>query len=138
MKLNNILEKHAPYNNIHLPIQEVHPLYINNSNKNPQNQLRSISTMVNFPQEDQILDYSKNKNIKHLAQVGESLISDKQFIPINRNSRSQTPYNYDNSSNIKTPNSNHKNNTNNELSSEKIELKKKIEELTKMNLKYDY
>jgi len=47
-KLNTVLEKHAPYNNLQIPINEVHPLFLPNNKETIRRRLNldSTSTMV--------------------------------------------------------------------------------------------
>lgn len=79
-KLNNVLEKNAPYNNLHIPLKEVDPMY-NSYNQKPYN-LRSTSDMVYA---NDIVDEraaNRTKQLSALAQVGQSLVGESEFVPI--------------------------------------------------------
>lgn len=78
-KLNDILEKHAPYNNIHLPISEVHPIYKNRSDYDPNEQLKTNSRMVQIPRENDLYDNLRLQKLNSLAKTGESLVSNSDF-----------------------------------------------------------
>jgi len=95
-QFSEILEKHAPYNNTHIPINEVNQGYIiANRNKNqPNHHFKSTSTMVYNKEElvnERLNNNSNNFNNSHynnrndyssLAKVGKSLVGDTKFIPI--------------------------------------------------------
>jgi hypothetical protein len=75
-----VLEKHAPYNNMHIPISEVNPIYLLNSkNRQRHLNLESTSTMVFNKNE---FANEKSQNISSLAQRGQNLIADSEFVPI--------------------------------------------------------
>lgn len=79
-KLTNVLEKNAPYNNLHIPLKEVDPMY-NSYNQKPYT-LRSTSDMV---YSNDIVDEratNRTKQLSNLAQVGQSLVGESEFVPI--------------------------------------------------------
>jgi hypothetical protein len=67
-KLCQILEKHAPYNNLHIPIAEVNPLYDNHIGKH--NKLKS---------EEEFIEVNP---MSRLAQAGKTFITKSEFVPI--------------------------------------------------------
>lgn len=92
-KLNIILDKHAPHNNLHIPISEVHPLYLNKNTGKHLN-LKSISTMVYNKEE--LLDERDSSiygiginQMSNLANRGKTLIGNSEFIPITEGKKSE-------------------------------------------------
>jgi hypothetical protein len=69
-RLCDILEKHAPHNNLHIPISEVNPIYLA-AKKNSHNKLRSEEEFVEI-----------NKPMSNLAKVGKTFITKSEFVPI--------------------------------------------------------
>jgi hypothetical protein len=72
-KLSDILEKHAPHNNLHIPISEVHPRYMSKdivtpSNHYNNNRLRSEEDFI--------------EPMSNLAKVGKTFITKSEFVPI--------------------------------------------------------
>jgi hypothetical protein len=87
-KLNFVLEKHAPYNNLHIPVNEVNPIMMNNYPiKSRQLNLKSTSTMV-YNKEEYLEEKEKNTQrgerdtLSRLAQRGKNLMGDSEFVPI--------------------------------------------------------
>ena len=82
-QLNQVLEKHAPYNNMHINIKDVDPLY---SLRNARKDLQSTSNMIY--ETDMINEQNVNrvKQLSALAQAGQNLVglkAESEFIPIN-------------------------------------------------------
>jgi hypothetical protein len=74
-KLSSILEKHAPHNNLHIPISEVHPLY-------DQHVGHSVS-MGNYKlrSEEEFIEINQQP-MSRLAQAGKTFITKSEFVPI--------------------------------------------------------
>jgi hypothetical protein len=96
-KLNYVLDKHAPHNNMHIPLEEVHPLYIKPTKTKHQN-LKSTSTMV-YANDEYIDEKEENKNriknynkFSNLASIGQSLVGESEFVPIVNNSKNFKKY----------------------------------------------
>ena len=89
-KLNLALEKNAPYNNLHIPMREVDPLYYNHTNldtlRPDSNNLQSTSDMIYAT--DMINENNSNRvrQLSALAKVGQSLVGESEFVPIQNNS----------------------------------------------------
>ena len=87
-KLNFALEKNAPYNNLHIPIKDVDPLYYKHNNMNElnvNNNLQSTSDMVYSTDMVNDNNVNKVKQLSNLAKVGQSLVGESEFIPIQTN-----------------------------------------------------
>lgn len=80
-KFNEVLERHAPHNNLHIPISETNPLYFNNKT-NRQHNLKSTSTMIYNKDELNGERPDLETKISSLAQRGKTLIADTEFVPI--------------------------------------------------------
>ena len=82
-ELNNVLERHAPYNNMHINIKDVDPLY---SLKNSRKDLQSSSNMIYATDMVNEQNVNRVKQLSALAQAGQNLVglkAESEFIPIN-------------------------------------------------------
>ena len=82
-QLNQVLERHAPYNNLHINVKEVDPLY---SARNAKKDLQSESNFIYA--KDMVNEGNINniRKLNSLTQAGQNLISlnaESEFIPIN-------------------------------------------------------
>ena len=81
-QLNQVLERHAPYNNLHINIKDVDPLY---SLKNAKKDLQSTSNMIYATDMINEQNLNRVKQLSALAQAGQNLVSlkaESEFIPI--------------------------------------------------------
>ena len=85
-KLNQTLEKHAPYNNLHIPYSEVNPLNNNNvsisGSLNQNKNLQSVSTHLYM--NDMINEGNLNqaRELSSMAKLGQSLMNVSELVPI--------------------------------------------------------
>ena len=82
-QLNQVLERHAPYNNMHINIKDVDPLY---SLRNARKDLQSTSNMIYATDMVNEQNVNRVKQLSALAQAGQSLVglkAESEFIPIN-------------------------------------------------------
>ena len=82
-QLNQVLEKHAPYNNMHINIKDVDPLY---SLRNARKDLQSTSNMIYATDMINEQNVNRVKQLSALAQAGQNLVglkAESEFIPIN-------------------------------------------------------
>ena len=82
-ELNQVLEKHAPYNNLHINIKEVDPLY---SLRNIKKNIQTTSNMIYNTDMINEQNVNRVKQLSALAQAGQNLIglkAESEFIPIN-------------------------------------------------------
>ena len=82
-QLNQVLEKHAPYNNMHINIKDVDPLY---SLRNARKDLQSTSNMIYSTDMINEQNVNRVKQLSALAQAGQNLVglkAESEFIPIN-------------------------------------------------------
>ena len=93
-ELNQVLEKHAPYNNLHINIKEVDPLY---SLRNVRKDLKTTSNMVYNTDMVNEQNLNRVKQLSALAQAGQNLVglkAESEFIPINSpNENNNNEYN---------------------------------------------
>lgn len=87
-KLKFVLEKNAPYNNLHIRLDEVNPITMDNHTNIKQHlNLKSTSTMV-YNKEDYLKEKQEftqreeRDSFSRMAQRGKNLMSDSEFIPI--------------------------------------------------------
>jgi hypothetical protein len=81
-QLNQVLERHAPYNNLHINIKDVDPLY---SLKNAKKDLQSTSNMIYATDMINEQNLNRVKQLSALAQAGQNLVglkAESEFIPI--------------------------------------------------------
>lgn len=89
-KLNQTLEKHAPYNNLHIPYSEVNPLNNNNNNNNvsisgslnPNNNLQSVSTHLYMNDMVNEGNLNQARELSSMAKLGQSLMNVSELVPI--------------------------------------------------------
>ena len=89
-KLNQTLEKHAPYNNLHIPYSEVNPLSNNNNNNNvsisgslnPNNNLQSVSTHLYMNDMVNEGNLNQARELSSMAKLGQSLMNVSELVPI--------------------------------------------------------
>ena len=82
-QLNQVLERHAPYNNLHINIKDVDPLY---SLRNARKDLQSTSNMIYSTDMINEQNVNRVKQLSALAQAGQNLVglkAESEFIPIN-------------------------------------------------------
>ena len=82
-ELNQVLEKHAPYNNLHINIKEVDPLY---SLRNVRKDIQTTSNMIYSTDMVNEQNLNRVKQLSALAQAGQNLVglkAESEFIPIN-------------------------------------------------------
>ena len=82
-QLNQVLERHAPYNNMHINIKDVDPLY---SLRNARKDLQSTSNMIYATDMVNEQNVNRVKQLSALAQAGQNLVglkAESEFIPIN-------------------------------------------------------
>ena len=82
-ELNQVLEKHAPYNNLHINVKDVDPLY---SLRNVKKNIQTTSNMIYNTDMVNEQNVNRVKQLSALAQAGQSLIglkAESEFIPIN-------------------------------------------------------
>ena len=81
-KLNQVLEKNAPYNNLHIPFNEVDPFNGANNKYGQGKNLQSTSSMVYANDMVNEGNINRVRELSALAQVGQSLVGESEFIPI--------------------------------------------------------
>ena len=94
-ELNQVLEKHAPYNNLHINIKEVDPLY---SLRNVRKDIQTTSNMVYNTDMVNEQNVNRVKQLSALAQAGQNLVglkAESEFIPINNPNENNNEYNND-------------------------------------------
>ena len=82
-KLNQVLEKNAPYNNLHINVKDVDPLF---SLRNQQKNIQSSSNMIYATDMINEQNVNRVKQLSALAQAGQNLVglkAESEFIPIN-------------------------------------------------------
>ena len=82
-ELNQVLEKHAPYNNLHINIKDVDPLY---SLRNVRKDIQTTSNMIYNTDMINEQNVNRVKQLSALAQAGQNLVglkAESEFIPIN-------------------------------------------------------
>ena len=92
-ELNQVLEKHAPYNNLHINIKEVDPLY---SLRNIRKDIKTTSNMVYSTDMVNEQNLNRVKQLSALAQAGQNLVglkAESEFIPINNLNENNNEYN---------------------------------------------
>ena len=92
-ELNQVLEKHAPYNNLHINIKEVDPLY---SLRNVRKDIQTTSNMVYNTDMVNEQNVNRVKQLSALAQAGQNLVglkAESEFIPINSPNENNNEYN---------------------------------------------
>lgn len=135
-KLNVVLDRHAPHNNIHIPINEVHPIIKSNqnySNRKNNNNLKSSSLMV-FDKEE----LQANSNF---IKIGQNLVGESEFLPIKDNNENFTKkFNHEKNKDFTANNSNLYNNFNDNNVQEKNnyginmnELYSHLDDITELN-----
>ena len=84
-KLNQTLERHAPYNNLHIPYSEVNPVNNNvsvsgslNQNKN----LQSVSTHLYMNDMINEGNINQARELSSMAKLGQSLMNVSELVPI--------------------------------------------------------
>jgi len=113
-QLNQVLERHAPYNNMHINIKDVDPLY---SLRNVRKDLQSTSNMIYSTDMINEQNVNRVKELSALAQAGQNLVSlkaESEFIPINgpeenndfNNEGNNLGNNYENNLNANDPKNN--------------------------------
>jgi hypothetical protein len=113
-QLNQVLERHAPYNNMHINIKDVDPLY---SLRNVRKDLQSTSNMIYSTDMINEQNVNRVKQLSALAQAGQNLVSlkaESEFIPINspeenndfNNEGNNLGNNYENNLNANDPKNN--------------------------------
>ena len=113
-QLNQVLERHAPYNNMHINIKDVDPLY---SLRNVRKDLQSTSNMIYSTDMINEQNVNRVKQLSALAQAGQNLVSlkaESEFIPINspeenndfNNEGNSLGNNYENNLNVNDPKNN--------------------------------
>ena len=104
-ELNQALEKHAPYNNLHINIKEVDPLY---SLRNVRKDIQTTSNMIYNTDMINEQNVNRVKQLSALAQAGQNLVglkAESEFIPIsnpneNNNMNNNNEYNTDINNNM--------------------------------------
>ena len=99
-KLGKVLEKYAPYNNLHINIRETDPLY---SLQNMRKDLKSQSDLIYSTDMINEGNVNRVRQLSALAQVGQSLVGESEFIPINDNNNNG--YNNNNYNSFRNNNS---------------------------------
>ena len=97
-ELNQVLEKHAPYNNLHINI--VDPLY---SLRNIRKDIKTTSNMVYSTDMVNEQNLNRVKQLSALAQAGQNLVglkAESEFIPINNPNENNNEYNTEINMNI--------------------------------------
>ena len=92
-ELNQVLEKHAPYNNLHINIKEVDPLY---SLRNVRKDIQTTSNMIYNTDMVNEQNVNRVKQLSALAQAGQNLVglkAESEFIPINSPNENNNEYN---------------------------------------------
>ena len=92
-ELNQVLEKHAPYNNLHINIKEVDPLY---SLRNVRKDIKTTSNMIYNTDMVNEQNVNRVKQLSALAQAGQNLVglkAESEFIPINSPNENNVEYN---------------------------------------------
>ena len=110
-KLGQVLERNAPYNNLHINIKETDPLInVKNNKKN----IQSTSELIYGT--DMVNEYNINKTrqLSNLAKVGQSLVGESEFIPIQSNNALNNVLNNINNNNNMNVNNMNINNLNND------------------------
>ena len=114
-KLGKVLEKYAPYNNLHINVKDVDPLY---SLQHTKKDLQSTSNMIYATDMVNEGNVNRIRQLSALAQVGQSLVGESEFIPINDNgngygNRNNNTFNFGNGSFNNNINNNSNINNNN-------------------------
>jgi hypothetical protein len=92
-QLNQVLERHAPYNNLHINIKDVDPLY---SLRNARKDLQSTSNMIYATDMVNEQNLNRVKQLSALAQAGQNLVglkAESEFIPINSPGENNNEFN---------------------------------------------
>ena len=92
-ELNQVLEKHAPYNNLHINIKEVDPLY---SLRNVRKDIKTTSNMIYNTDMVNEQNVNRVKQLRALAQAGQNIVglkAESEFIPINSPNENNVEYN---------------------------------------------
>ena len=92
-QLNQVLERHAPYNNLHINIKDVDPLY---SLRNTRKDLQSTSNMIYATDMVNEQNVNRVKQLSALAQAGQNLVglkAESEFIPINNPGENNNEFN---------------------------------------------
>lgn len=88
-KLNQVLERNAPYNNLHIPYRDVNPMYgVQNQKPKPLQQTSSMVYTNDMVNEKNV---KKVRQLSALAQVGQSLVGESEFVPIPTDSNNPGP-----------------------------------------------
>ena len=100
-ELNQVLEKHAPYNNLHINIKDVDPMY---SLRNVRKDIQTTSNMIYNTDMINEQNVNRVKQLSALAQAGQNLVglkAESEFIPINGpNENNNNEYNNEINNNI--------------------------------------
>ena len=99
-ELNQALEKHAPYNNLHINIKEVDPLY---SLRNVRKDIQTTSNMIYSTDMINEQNVNRVKQLSALAQAGQNLIglkAESEFIPISNPNENNNNNEYNGDINI--------------------------------------
>ena len=108
-KLGKVLEKYAPYNNLHINIRDTDPLY---SLQNTRKDLKSQSDLIYSTDMINEGNVNRVRQLSALAQVGQSLVGESEFIPINDNNNGNYSYNNNGNRNGNSKFNNYNNNFN--------------------------
>ena len=108
-KLNQVLERNAPYNNLHIPFNEVDPFNGAHNRIQSGKNLQSTSSMVFANDMVNEGNINRVRELSSLAQVGQSLVGESEFIPIQTTNEDVSS---NNNNNINVKNSNELNNSN--------------------------
>ena len=90
-KLNQVLERNAPYNNLHIPFNEVDPFNGAHNRIQSGKNLQSTSSMVFANDMVNEGNINRVRELSSLAQVGQSLVGESEFIPIQTTNEDITP-----------------------------------------------
>ena len=92
-QLNRVLERHAPYNNLHIDIKDVDPLY---SARNARKDIQATSDLVYSTDMVNEQNVNRVKQLSALAQAGQNLVglkAESEFIPINNIGENNNEFN---------------------------------------------
>lgn len=90
-KLNQVLERNAPYNNLHIPFSEVDPFNGAQNRIQSGKNLQSTSSMVFANDMVNEGNINRVRELSSLAQVGQSLVGESEFIPIQTTNEDLSP-----------------------------------------------
>lgn len=124
-KFKQVLDRQAPHNNLHIPIEDVHPIY-NQKGQNRHLNLKSTSTMVFAKEEMNERNYDQRPG--NLMQREKNLTYESEFIPVTESKHYDRPEKSEAKNTVNEP----------YVLDDKFDaMYSKLEDITEMNHKMD-